>query len=135
MVQKEVAERVIAPIGERSILANAVELFGDASIVRTVTKDAFYPVPRVESAILKVQTKETPASADPAALLRLIRIGFSAKRKQLHNTLSVGLSLSSDQAKELLTSIGVSPTIRSQELSLQQWEALRLALKLLPTQK
>lgn len=128
MVQKEVAERVVAAPGQMSILACAVQLFGEPSIVRTVGRDSFYPVPKVESAILKVVMRETPQSPDPKALMKLIKVGFSAKRKQLHNTIQVGCKLTSDEAKAAIERAGLSVEIRPQELSLEQWESLRMAL-------
>lgn len=130
MVQKEVAERVIAQPGNMSILACAVQLYAQPEIIRIVTKDAFSPVPKVDSAILKLTIRETPRSPDPEQLMRLIKIGFAAKRKQLHNTLQAGLKLTPNQTKQLIESAGLPANVRPQELSLQQWENVRSALTL-----
>ena len=125
MVQKEVAQRVVAEPGNMSILSNAVQCFADARIVRIVPHTCFYPAPKIDSAILKIRLKEQPVSPAPAELMRLIKIGFAAKRKQLHKNLQVGLPISSEKAKILLETVGVSIQARPQELSTEQWEQLR----------
>lgn len=130
MLQKEVAERVAAKPGKMSVLANAVQLFGEPEIVRNVGKQSFYPVPEVESAILKITMRETPLSKDPASLMRIVKAGFASRRKQLHNNLESGLQLRPSEAKAVLEDIGLSAGIRPQELSVTDWEALRIALHL-----
>ncbi len=128
MLQQEVAERVVATPGDMSILANAVQLYADAEIIRTVSKQNFYPIPTVESALLKITQRAKPRSAEPEALMSLIKIGFSSKRKQLHNNLQSGLQLRSAEARAVLEDIGLGANIRSQELGIADWEALRIAL-------
>lgn len=128
MVQKEVAERVVAEPGEMSILANAVQLYTNADIVREVPYTSFEPQPAVDSAILKLVLRETPQSDDPEAFMRLVNIGFSSKRKQLHNNLQAGYQMRSNEARALLEDIGLREDIRPQDLSIGDWEALRRAL-------
>lgn len=129
MLQKEVAERVAAQPGKMSVLSVAVQCFGVPSIVRTVSKRSFYPEPEVESALLRIDMRETPVSADPTALMPLVKAGFSSKRKQLHNNLQSGLQLRPTEAKAILEDIGLSSEIRPQELSVEDWESLRIALR------
>lgn len=127
MVQKEVAQRVTAQPGDWSILANAVHCFAVPKIIRIVDKTSFFPSPEIDSAILKITRRPQPLSTDPAGFMRLVKIGFASKRKQLHNNLASGLQLTSTQARALLEDIGLRADARAQELSPEDWEALRRA--------
>lgn len=128
MIQKEVAERVASTPGSMSILSVAVQLFCTVKILRTVTRSNFYPVPNVDSAVILLERRPQPLSSDPAALMKLVKIGFAAKRKQLQNTIQAGTRIPAEQTIAALTSIGLLPTARPQELSVEQWELLRRAL-------
>jgi len=130
MLQKEVAERVVSQPGQMSILSNAVQCFASAEIIKIVSRHSFYPAPSVESALLKITAHQKPLSADPKAFMSLVKIGFASKRKQLHNNLQAGLQLRYIESKAVLEDIGLSAEIRPQELSVQDWESLRLALHL-----
>ncbi|MBI2410895.1 MAG: ribosomal RNA small subunit methyltransferase A [Candidatus Kerfeldbacteria bacterium] len=125
MVQKEVAERMIAEPGKMSVLANAVQLYATAEIIRIVPPTSFYPAPKVESAVISIRIRPQALSPEPEALMRLVKICFASKRKQLHNNLQAGLHISAVQAKALIASIGLREDIRPQDLSIQDWEALR----------
>ncbi|MCW1929710.1 MAG: 16S rRNA (adenine(1518)-N(6)/adenine(1519)-N(6))-dimethyltransferase RsmA [Candidatus Kerfeldbacteria bacterium] len=129
MVQKEVAERVVAEPGEMSVLSVAAQALSEAEIVCTVPPESFYPVPQVDSAVLKLVTREIPLTQDMPALMRLVRIGFASRRKQLHNNLQAGLQLTTRESKCVLEDIGLSEFARPQDLSVLDWEALRKALK------
>lgn len=124
MVQQEVAERVTAAPGQMSVLSAAVQCFADASIVRFVDRTSFFPEPSVDSAILKIIRKPEPILKDTTGLLRLIKIGFSAKRKQLHKNLHAGIGLGSSEVKHILEQVGVRTDVRAQELSIEQWRDL-----------
>lgn len=128
MLQKEVALRVCASPGQLSVLGVAVQCFADAAMIRTVSRESFYPVPEVESALVKITMRSQPRSADPHGLISLAKVGFSSKRKQLHNNLQTGYELRSTEAKALIEDIGLSAEIRPQELSIEDWESLRKAL-------
>ncbi len=125
MVQKEVAEHVVAEPGQMSVLSVAVQCFAQASIVQLVPASSFYPAPEVDSAIIKLQLRQEPLSKDPKKLLSLVKTGFSSKRKQLHNNIHAGLQISQEQAAQALQQTGLKPTVRAQELTLEQWEQLR----------
>lgn len=128
MVQKEVAERVAAQPGQMSVLACAVQLYCTAKIVREVDKTSFHPQPKVQSAVLHIKRREQPQSADPHAFMRLVKQGFAAKRKKLRNNLAGSLHTTTDIITTALKHVGASPDARAQELSLEQWEALRITL-------
>lgn len=128
MVQKEVAERVVAPPGKMSILSAAIQLYTEPHIVTIVDRTSFHPIPDVDSAILRCNVLPQPRSEDPEQLMQLIKIGFSSRRKQIHNNISAGFPISSTQVRIILADIGLSQTVRPQELSLEDWEAIRAAV-------
>lgn len=125
LVQKEVAERIIAKPGQMSVLACSVQYYGKASLVRVVPAASFYPSPKVDSAILHIDIDAQPAfEADTKQLFRLIKAGFGEKRKMLRNALAGGLAVSTGQAEQMIATAGLKETVRAQELSLDQWEHL-----------
>jgi 16S rRNA (adenine1518-N6/adenine1519-N6)-dimethyltransferase len=131
MVQREVAERIAAPVGQLSYLAVAVQLYAVPRIVRTVPAAAFYPRPRVDSAVLRLDVRAAPAVAAeaPEALLRLVLAGFKQPRKQLRNSLAEGLGWRPPAADALLQRAGLDVTRRAQTLTLPEWERLYAALR------
>ncbi|MBI4032164.1 ribosomal RNA small subunit methyltransferase A [Candidatus Berkelbacteria bacterium] len=124
LIQKEVAERLVAEPGQRArgILTVLIELFGSARLVATVSRGAFDPPPRVESAVIRIDLGEP--QADPHGFLQLLKAGFSAKRRQLHNSLAGSLHLSTAEAKAILERAGINPLLRAEQLTLGQWLAL-----------
>ncbi len=129
MVQKEVAERVCALPGEMSMLSVAVQYYGKPEIVALVSRNAFWPEPEVDSAILRVVTRSLGAGdlvtkTDERHLFQIVRIGFSSRRKQLQNNLTAGLHISREQAFEALRKVNLPESIRPQELSVDNWIAL-----------
>ncbi len=122
MVQKEVGERVIAPAGELSILGISVQMYADAEIMAQVPKASFWPVPEVDSVVLKITPRNKhPEIKDRKLFFRMIKIAFAGKRKQIHNTLGNGLHLDKEQTKELLTKAGIDGVMRPQDLKIEQW--------------
>lgn len=122
-IQQEVAERIIAEPGDMSLLALSVQAYGRPRMMGRIPALAFYPAPKVDSAVLRIDIHSraigSPEVVD--ALFVLARAGFQQRRKQLHNALSGSLSLSSDQAKALLGEAGIDPTRRAQSLKLDEW--------------
>jgi 16S rRNA (adenine1518-N6/adenine1519-N6)-dimethyltransferase len=125
-IQKEVAERICAGPGELSLLALSVQVYGQPRLVARIPAGAFFPPPQVDSAVVRIDIAPTPRIA--AALLptffRLIKAGFSQKRKTLRNSLSAGLRLSPAEAESLLVEAGIQPQRRAETLSLGEWETL-----------
>ncbi len=128
MVQKEVAERITSKAGKMSILSCAMQLFAEPEIVRIVDRESFHPIPNVDSAILQLTIREEVPSKDPQQLMKLIKIAFAARRKQIPNNISNGLAISATQVRIIMTDIGLNPAARPQELSIDDWEAFRLAI-------
>ena len=87
LIQREVGQRIAAKPGQMSLLALSVQLYGQPAIVRTVPASGFYPAPQVDSVILNVlDIHSFPfADVDEKLFWRVARIGFAARRKQLHN--------------------------------------------------
>lgn len=122
LVQKEVAERICAGKGDMSVLALSVLLYGNPEIVRVVGKDSFYPVPKVNSAILKINNIEKKyLPEDYAKIFRLIKIGFSSKRKKLANNLSAGLKMEKEEIENILSGCGIAKNARAQDLEVADW--------------
>lgn len=125
LVQKEVAERVCAQPGQMSILAATTQYFFSCRLDRVVPAQLFTPPPKVDSQILVLERHAQPLFAvDTKQFFRLIKVGFSEKRKTLRNTLSSGYGIDKERCVELITSTGLSPNARPQELALEQWKSL-----------
>ena len=132
MVQREVARSMTAAPGRMSLLSVATQLYGRPRVVATVPPRAFRPAPKVTSAIVRIDVYDRPALAlsSEAEFFRLVRAGFSARRKQLRNALSQGLSMPAAQVERLLARAGIDPTCRAETLSLGEWGALHEAARL-----
>lgn len=133
MLQKEVAERLIAEPGGMSMLALSVQFFGDVEIIREVKAGNFWPEPKIDSAIIRLIIKDEKRGditiAEEKDFFRLAKIGFSAKRKMLKNNLASGLKISSAEAEKLLVSAGLDLKIRAEDLSVLNWQKLFAAAR------
>ncbi len=125
-IQKEVAERICAKPGDLSLLALSVQVYGKPSIAAKIPAGAFHPIPNVDSAILRIDIYKE--SLIPQALLptffKLIRAGFSQKRKTLRNSLSAGLNISPHETESILTSADIDFMRRAETLSIEEWKRL-----------
>ncbi len=125
-IQQEVAERVCSAPPRMSLLSLSVQVYGTPSIVAKIPAEAFYPVPNVDSAIVRIEIAEQPAIE--AGLLPtffdLIKAGFAQKRKTLRNALSAGLRMPPAEAGKLLQEADIDPQRRAETLSLVEWERL-----------
>ena len=122
-VQKEVAQAIAAPPGQMSLLSVSVQLYGKPTIVDYIKPQSFYPPPKVDSAIVRVDLYERPtiAMADEAKFFTIVRGGFSAPRKQLRNSLALGLEISTGEASSLLEEAGIEQKRRAETLNLEEW--------------
>lgn len=130
LMQKEVAERICAQPGAMSLLSVTAQFYWETGLDLVVGAQLFTPPPKVDSQILVLTRRTAPLFADvePKAFFRVVKAGFSQKRKTLLNSLSGGLSLGRDQAQELLDRAGIDARRRAQTLSLQEWHDLYKAL-------
>jgi len=130
MVQKEVAQRIVAKPGDMSLLAVSVQYYGNPTLLFTVPASAFYPPPKVDSAVIKVQVYERPVvDVPPEKFFRVVEAGFSRRRKQLHNALSQSIWLPPNAAIETLRAAGIDEKRRAQTLSLDEWARLSRELE------
>ena len=126
MMQEEVAREVTAPEGRMGFLAVSMRLFSNPEIMLKVPADSFYPVPRVDSAVVKFNMLTKPALdiADIDGFLALVHCGFAAPRKQLRNSLAIGLKVEATEADKLLRRAGLDSGRRPGSLALAEWSAL-----------
>jgi len=126
MVQKEVAEAIAARPGDMSLLSISVQFYGEPAIVGIVPADSFYPPPEVDSAVLKIAVSPEPPLpvGDVAGFFKLVRAGFSSKRKQMVNSLTHGTGLGREEIGAILKESGIEPTRRAETLSLEEWNEL-----------
>jgi len=129
-VQLEVAQRLIAGPGDMSLLAVSVQFYGAPAIATRIKAGSFYPAPRVESAVVRIDVHPQPPVAvrDVDRFFAVVRAGFGQKRKQLHNALQIGLSLPAEVVEAALGKAGIDPRRRAETLALEEWAALAEAL-------
>jgi 16S rRNA (adenine1518-N6/adenine1519-N6)-dimethyltransferase len=129
MVQREVAERIVAPGGEMSLLGLGVQFYGVPRIVAQVPAAAFFPPPKVESAIVRVDLYPEPPlpPAERDRFFALAHAGFAEKRKQLHNSLARHLDAPPEAINRWLAAAGIDPARRAQTLTLDDWLRLTRA--------
>ena len=122
-IQKEVAERIIAQSGKLSLLALSVQIYGNPTMVSKVPAGAFYPVPKVDSAIIRVDFYPSPLvpQGQLDVFFKLAKAGFSQKRKKLRNSLSAGLNISKEAVENLFAEVDIDANRRAETLSLQEW--------------
>ncbi len=135
-IQQEVAERICALPGDMSLLALSVQVYGRPQIKERIPAGAFYPPPKVDSAVLTVDVYSEPVI--PAALLNtffaLAKAGFSQKRKTLRNSISAGMRMPPAEAEKLLAAAGIDPQRRAETLSLDEWGKISRQFQALPTE-
>ena len=130
MVQKEVAERMQVGPGSKDYgaLSLAVQYYADAYIVANVPPNCFIPRPGVGSAVIRLtRHKEPPVEVDdPKLMFKLIRASFNQRRKTLQNGLnnSPELPFAKDEIADAIESLGVTPQIRGEALTLKQFADL-----------
>lgn len=131
LVQKEVAERVCASPGQMSLLSVSAQMYYKCLPGMVVRAELFDPPPKVDSQILILNRLSVPLfkSIDQTHFFRVVKAGFSERRKKLRSSLSGGLNISKDQADELLQKAGIDPNLRAQNLSIKQWLTLAKSFK------
>jgi len=125
-IQKEVAERVCAEPGKMSLLSLGVQIYGKPRIAFLIPAKAFYPIPKVDSALLLVDLYDQPVISVESldSFFKLAKAAFMQKRKKLHNALAGAPGLGNQKAVELLYRSGIDPDRRAQTLALQEWYLL-----------
>lgn len=130
LVQKEVAERVCAKPGDMSVLSVSVQFYCQVNLGSLVPAILFTPPPKVDSQILILKYRDSPLfpDVDTNQFFRLVKAGFSERRKKLRSSLSGGLSIGKQEVERLLIDSGIDPNLRAQALSLDDWHNLYLTI-------
>ena len=126
LVQKEVAERIAAEAGNMSVLSVSVQIFSEAELDIEVPRQFFTPPPKVDSQVVVLRTRNNPliTPEDQRDFFRIVKAGFSAKRKKLRSSLSGGLGIDKSAVEELLKNAGISPDARAEDLAIEDWKRL-----------
>ncbi|QIZ73467.1 16S rRNA (adenine(1518)-N(6)/adenine(1519)-N(6))-dimethyltransferase RsmA [Oxynema aestuarii] len=133
LVQKEVALRLRANPGSKHFgaLSVRVQYLADCEFVCDVRAKAFYPPPKVDSAVVRLLPREIVTPADnPKQLETLVKVGFSSKRKMLRNNLKA--LVDRDRLTQLLERLEINPQSRAEDLGVAEWVALSNSLQLAP---
>ncbi|OLP15500.1 16S rRNA (adenine(1518)-N(6)/adenine(1519)-N(6))-dimethyltransferase [Leptolyngbya sp. 'hensonii'] len=131
LLQKEVAERLCAQPGSKAYgaLSVRVQYLATAELICRVPAGAFYPPPKVDSAVVRLRPRTVPWPVNqPRDLDRLVTAGFATRRKMLRNSLSP--LIDRDQLSHFLEELKINPQARAEDLSLAQWIALTNAFLL-----
>ncbi len=120
MLQKEVGQRIIAKPPHMNLLAISVQFYSEPKIISYVSKNSFWPSPKVDSAIIKIIPKQIP-EIDTAKFFKLVRAGFSSKRKFLINNLSRELKIENCKLKIVFDKIGLGQKLRAENLTIGDW--------------
>lgn len=123
LIQKEVAEKVASKGKGKTVLTIETQVYGEPEVVGVVRKDSFFPVPKVDSAILRLRVFDQPKV--PAEIMpnfiKVLHAGFSQKRKKLTNSLSATFRKESEEVREWLKLSDISDTVRAEELVVEDW--------------
>ena len=135
MLQKEVGERLMAAPGDMSILAVSAQFYTEPKIMKIVLASSFWPAPKVDSAVVIFTRTKTnilrlkTLGISEKEFFRIVKIGFSARRKMLKANLSAGLQLPINQVLKAFTEAHIKEKVRAQELSIENWLKLIAAFK------
>ena len=128
MMQKEVAERIVAGPGGKTYgaLTIGVAYYAEATLIATLSPENFYPAPKVDSAILKLEMRETPKVAVDNAefFFKVVRTAFRTRRKMLKNALARGGIASGDVLAAAFEALGIAPQRRAETLDITEFAAL-----------
>src|SRR3989344_4606802 len=134
MIQKEVAQRICSKPGDMSLLSVSVQFYAEAKIISYVSKNCFWPAPKIDSAIIKIIPKKERLLVDSDLFFTIVKAGFSHPRKQLVNNLSVlkslnGVKLTKYTISEWLSRNSINQNQRAETLSIENWINLALSFK------
>lgn len=128
MVQKEVAERIVAKPGDMSLLSVSVQYYGVPSLVCHVSRGSFWPSPKVDSAVICIDCALHPARAKnptyDAFFFSLVRSAFANKRKQAWKNIADGCGIDGAEIKACLLRVCGNDKVRAEELSVEQWKSI-----------
>ena len=120
LVQKEVAERM-AQVDGGSVLGIAIENYAKTELGQLVPAELFTPPPKVDSQVIRLDLREELKITDEKTFMRIVKAGFSSKRKKLRSSLSGGLAMPKEKVETLLQKSKVSPDYRAEDLKFDDW--------------
>ena len=125
-LQAEVAESMCATSGKTSYLSVLIGLYASARILFHVPARAFRPPPKVRSAVVRIDVRDTPLVAEDECkpFIELVQAGFAAPRKRIRNSLAIGLRIPPAEAEELVKRASLDPTVRPAEIGINGWVGL-----------
>ncbi len=128
LVQKEVAERLAAKPGNMSILSVSAQVFAEVELGVIVPPEFFTPPPKVDSQVVILKPRRRPLfeNWNEKQFFRVVKAGFSNRRKKLRSSLAGGLSMSKSEAENLLIKSNIDPNLRAQDLTLDDWQRLTI---------
>ena len=128
LIQKEVAQRIAAGPGDRSLLSVFAQYYYEVSLGLIVPASLFIPPPKVDSQVLCLVRRPEPLFTDISAenFFRVVKAGFSHRRKTLVNNLRSGLYLSKDQVTAIMNDCKLDPSIRAQAMTIEDWHSVAL---------
>ncbi len=131
MLQKEVAQRIIADVPDNNLLALSVAYYGKANIIREVKAGNFWPEPEVDSAVIKIDVDQDVKYnlEEDKLFFRLAKIIFSGKRKMIKNNLQAGLKIDGEELEKILKEINIDSHLRPERLNLSDYKLLFATLK------
>jgi 16S rRNA (adenine1518-N6/adenine1519-N6)-dimethyltransferase len=121
MIQKEVAQRICSKPPKMNLLSISVQFFSKPEIVSFVSKNSFWPRPRVDSAIIKLRVKNEKLRVNKDLFFEIVKTGFFHPRKQLINNFTKKFGVNKMEVENWLLKNGVDPKKRAQEISLNEW--------------
>ena len=128
MVQKEAADRLTAKVGSREsgAVTVAVSYYSTPEFLFNVSRGSFMPSPNVDSAVIKLNVSDKPnvEVKNEKDFRKVVKAGFSQRRKTLSNSLSSGLGISKQDANSLIEKANLAPSIRAEKLSLEDFGRL-----------
>lgn len=130
MVQKEVGQRICAKPPAMTLLSVAIQFYAQPKIIGYVSKESFWPKPKVDGAIIRLSIKDGGMKTDEKCLFRIVRAGFSQPRKQILNNLAKRLGLDKEEVRVWLSKSGIKPEQRPSTLSPEDWLTLELSFSL-----
>ena len=132
LIQKEVAQRICAEAGtaEYGAFTVLMQYYTAPQMLFTVPASCFLPAPKVTSAVIHCPVRKTPPVevVSESALWRTVKAGFALRRKTLVNSLQTGYQLPKERLTEIVTACGLSPTVRGERLTLEDFARLSNAL-------
>jgi len=124
MVQKEVAQRITAAPPNMNLLAVSVQYYATPKIIAYVSKECFWPKPKIDSAIIRITPIQQSKDISYEKFFRIVRAGFSQPRKQLGNNFSQKLKMNRGEVEAWLSKNNIDPKQRAETLTTQDWETL-----------